>query len=143
MNIPSTAPLRSSVRAVLDRSAIETHATGRPQVSDMINRLHAENSLVGIPATALAEAHGMTAADSHAEARLAALVRLPGTAVINLDGACARDVGALTYLARGDLARSHAAWLARRHTALLVTAEPGLAADLIDDEQLYSLSPDD
>jgi hypothetical protein len=140
MNYPTKMP---PIRAVLDRSAIESYGRGHMHVGELITEIDNERAAIGIPATALLEAHAGFLADKLATARLAVLTGLPGTAMLNLDADAAEAIAPIVPHAGGDLARSHAVWAAREYSAVYLTSELDKTARLVDEDRVIAISPEE
>jgi hypothetical protein len=131
------------IRAVLDRSAVQSYAQGHVHVGEIITEVGDERAFVGIPATALLEAHGRCLEDKVARARLDVLVHLPATQVLDLTAESAGAIADTIPFAEGDLARSHAVWASLAHSAAYLTAEPEESARLVAEDQLIVVPTED
>jgi hypothetical protein len=112
-------------------------------VGELITEIDNERAAIGIPATALLDAHASFLADKLATARLDVLVGLPGTAMLDLDADAAAAVAPIVRLAGGDLSRSHAVWAAREYSAVYLTSEVEQTGRLVDEDRMIAISPED
>ncbi|OJF13702.1 hypothetical protein [Couchioplanes caeruleus] len=128
--------LHPEIRAVLDRSAIQSYAQGHVHVGEVITEIAGERAYVGIPATALLDAHARCGDDKVARARLDVLVHLPGARTLDLTAETAGRVAGTVAFTGGDLARSHAIWAALEHSAAYLTAEPQESTRLVADDRI-------
>ena len=131
------------IRAVLDRSAIQSYARGHIHVGEVITEVADEHAHVGIPATALLDAYARCLGDKVARARLNVLVQLPGTTMLDLDAEAAGHIADTVPFTGGDLARSHAIWASLEHTAVYLTAEPDESARLVADDRIIVIPAED
>ncbi|MFI7600786.1 hypothetical protein [Actinoplanes sp. NPDC049681] len=131
------------IRAVLDCSAVQSYAHGLVHVGEVITEVGDERAFVGIPATALLEAHGRCLDDKVARARLDVLVHLPATQVLDLTAESTGSIAETLPLTDGDLARSHAVWASLTHSAAYLTAEPRESARLIPEDRLIVVPNED
>lgn len=109
-----TNPLQEApdIRAVLDRSAIQSYGLGHIHVGEMLIEIADAKGHAGIPATALLDAHSSFADDKVARARLRMLVLLPAAAMLDLDAISADSIADTRQAAEGDLSRAHSVWAA-------------------------------
>ncbi|MEV4707708.1 hypothetical protein [Actinoplanes sp. NPDC049316] len=135
--------LLPDIRAVLDSSAIRSYARGHIHVGEVITEVADDSAYVGIPATALLDAHAQCLGDKVARARLGVLVHLPGTQVLALDADAAAHVAETVPFSHGDLSRSHAVWASLEHAAVYLTAEPQESARLIAKDRIIVIPADD
>jgi hypothetical protein len=139
--IPESMP---DIRAVFDRSALQSYVRGHVHVGELIREIADEdNAFVAIPAAALAEAHADNIDNDHARALLGVVTTLPGTKVLNLDREAARSMAGALMLANGDIARAHAVWVANRHHALFFTTEPGEIKSIVPDRNIVLIPTED
>ncbi|MEV4638572.1 hypothetical protein AB0J80_14590 [Actinoplanes sp. NPDC049548] len=131
------------IRAVLDRSAIQSYAHGHVHVGEVITEVADERAAVGIPATALLDAHARCVGDKVARARLDVLIHLPGTQMLDLTAESAGPIADTVAFTGGDLARSHAVWASLTHAAVYLTAEPQESARLIADDRIIVVPAED
>jgi hypothetical protein len=141
MTMPAETP--REIRAVLDRSALQSYARGHVHIGELLIDVADEEAEMAIPAATLADAHELLIEDEHARALLHLLVTLPGTAVLKLDGATASAMAATLAQAEGDLSRAHAVWAANQHGALYVTTEPETVVSLIPPDNAHPISSKD
>jgi hypothetical protein len=131
------------IRAVLDCSALQSYALGHVHIGELLIDIADEGADMAIPAVTLAEANGFLIQDAHARALLGLLVTLPGTVVLPLDAATARDMAPTAVQAHGDLSRAHAVWAANRHGALYLTTEPDTVVALIPPDNVHLIPAKD
>jgi hypothetical protein len=131
------------IQAVLDRSAMESYARGHIHVGELLVDIADEGAHVGVPAAALLDAHARALHDEHARALLRLLTTLEGVAVLDLDADAAAALAGAVPLAKGDMARAHAAWAANKHAAHYLTTEPDAAAALVPADHIHVLPTDD
>jgi hypothetical protein len=125
------------IKAILDRSALESYARGHVHVGELVNEITTEeNHYVGIPAIALLDAHVRVLGNKHARALLDVLAALPGTSVLALDAKSAAAVAENVVLTGGDLSRAQSIWAAREHAAHYFTTEPEQSVGLVPDQIL-------
>jgi hypothetical protein len=137
MITPAETP--REIRAVLDRSALQSYARGHIHIGELLIDIADEKADMAIPAATLADAHMSFGEDEHARALLRLLVTLPGTAVLNLDGATASAMAPTLHQAEGDLSRAHAVWAANQHGALYLTTEPDTVVSLIPPDNVHPI----
>jgi hypothetical protein len=130
------------IRAVLDRSAMESYAHGYVHVGELIGEIADEMKFVGIPAATLVDAHAQFLGDDYARALLRVLVTLPGTVVLKLDARSADTIAPKVPMVGGDLSRAHSISAALEHQALYFTTESGRVAGLLDD-QVFRIPTED
>lgn len=131
------------VRAVLDRSAIQSYARGHIHVGEVITEVADDHAYVGIPATALLDARVRCLDDKIARARLDVLVHLPGTQMLDLDAEAAGRIADVVPFTGGDLARSHAVWASLEHAAVYLTTEPDDSAYLVAEDRILVIPAED
>jgi hypothetical protein len=141
MNTTAHEPVR--IQAVLDRSAMESYARGHIHVGELLIDVADEGAYVGLPAAALLEAHSRALHDEHARALLRLLSTLEGIAILDLDAEVAAAVAGSVPLAKGDMARAHAAWAANKHQAYYLTTEPDDAAGLVPVDNVHAIPAHD
>jgi hypothetical protein len=141
MTTPVHDPMQ--IQAVLDRSAMESYARGHIHVGELLVDIADEGAHVGIPATALLEAHARALHDEHARALLRLLATLEGVTVLDLDAGAAATLAGSVPLAKGDMARAHAVWAANKHRAHYLTTEPTEAAGLVPADHIHVIPTDD
>ena len=140
----TSAPVADSrVRGVLDSTAIQSYGRGHIHVGEVMSEISTEHAYVGVPATALLDAHARFLDDAVARARLELLVQLPGTRMIDLDADTAGPVAHVVPYAGDDLARAHAAWAALYHSAVLFTTEPDKARPAMDENRIIAIPTED
>ncbi len=138
-----TFPTAPVIHAVLDRSALRSYARGHVHIGELLIDIADGGAAMGIPATALLEAHVETLGDEHARALLNLLVTLPGIAVLDLDKQTAPLTADVVPSADGDLPRSHAVWAAKEHEAYYLTTEPGEVKELLPPGQIHAIPAED
>jgi hypothetical protein len=132
------------IRAVLDRSALQSYARGHIHVGELLQEIGDEESaVIAIPAVALLEAHVRSIGDKTAVALLNFIVGLPTTAVLDLDGHSAPAVAQEVRLVGGDPARGHAIWAAMTHRAVCFTTEPEAFPPQILADQIIAIPTED
>jgi hypothetical protein len=141
MTGPSTT--NPQIRAVLDSSGIQSYGIGHLHVGEMMGEVLSGRGQVGVPATALLDAHVRFLDDKLATARLGVLVHLPVVRVLDLDAASAAAVAEVVPFVDGDLARAHATWAALEHSALFLTREPDKAARVVAEERTIVIPIED
>jgi predicted nucleic acid-binding protein len=111
----------------LDAGALIALDRDDRRVVVLLARAAQANVTVTVPATALAQAIRRP----EKQARLARLIRQPGTAVVALDRVDATGVGRLLAATRtADIADAHVVLCARRSGQRVVTSDPGDLARL-------------
>jgi hypothetical protein len=141
MAAPDNNPM---IRAILDRSALESYARGHVHVGELLREIADEQgACVGIPAVALLEAHGRSIGDEQAQALLNFMVTLPTATVLPLNREVVETVARYVPVVDGDLARAHALWAARTHEALCFTTEPEAFPAAILPEQIVAIPAED
>jgi len=141
MNLSSTTS--DPIHAVLDRSALRSYARGHIHIGELLVDVADAGAAMGIPATALLEAHVEALGDEHARALLNLLVTLPGIAVLDLDKHTAPPTADVVPAADGNLPRSHAVWAAKDHEAYYLTTEPDEVKDLLPPGQIHVIPAED
>jgi len=131
------------IRAVLDRSAIQSYARGHIHVGEIITEVADEHAYVGVPATALLDAYTHCLGDKVARARLTVLAQLPGTQMLDLGAEAAARIADIVPFTDDDLARSHAIWASLEHTAVYLTAEPEEAGRLVAEDRIIVIPAED
>ncbi|GGK89589.1 hypothetical protein [Mangrovihabitans endophyticus] len=132
------------IRAVLDRSALQSYARGHVHVGELLREIAEEkNMAVAIPAAALAEAHAEHLADQRSSALLGLILTLPVTAVLDLDHECAVAMAGPLSLTGNDMARAQAVWAANKHGALLFTTEQDKMRALVPEKNILPLPDQD
>ena len=132
------------IRAVLDRSALESYARGHVHVGELIQEIAAEeNAYVGIPAIALLEAQLRSADNKTATTLLNFVAGLPTTMVLGLNGPDVPPTTQQVLLAGGDMARGHAIWAAMSHGAVCFTTEPQAFPAQVLPDQIITIPADD
>ena len=124
-----------TVALVLDSSAMAAFAVGSGPVGELIMLVDEESQFVALPAAALAQAFARTSPDDRGVLRM--LVRGARSVVAPLDAEICEGVGLVAR--RCDLATAHAALIATDMSAVLVTAEPGVFAGLVDKEMIIEI----
>ncbi|MCA2215130.1 hypothetical protein [Jidongwangia harbinensis] len=137
MTTSAHEPVR--IQAVLDRSAMESYARGHIHVGELLIDIADEGAHVGVPATALLDAHSRALHDEHARALLRVLTTLEGIEILDLDADVAAAMAGSVPLAKGDMARAHAAWAANKHRAYYLTTEPDEAAGLVPVDNIHAM----
>ena len=139
-----TSPAADSrVRGILDSSAIQSYARGHIHVGEVMSEIATEHAYVGIPATALLDAHSRNVDDEVARARLGVLVTLPGAQMMKLDAETAAAVADVVPYVGEDLARAHAAWAALHHAAILFTTEPHKSGQAMSEDRIIAIPTED
>ncbi|GID97475.1 hypothetical protein ACFQFC_29795 [Amorphoplanes digitatis] len=140
-----TNPLQEApdIRAVLDRSAIQSYGLGHIHVGEMLIEIADAKGHAGIPATALLDAHSSFADDKVARARLRMLVLLPAAAMLDLDAISADSIADTRQAAEGDLSRAHSVWAALKHSAIYLTTEPEQSARMMDGDRIIAIPRED
>lgn len=106
----------------LDAGALIALDRGDRRVLVLLARARETGAVVTVPATALAQAIRRP----ERQARLARLVRQPGTDVISLDRVDATSTGRLLAASgTSDIADAHVVICARRASQPVVTSDPG------------------
>jgi hypothetical protein len=141
MTDPST--MDPQIRAVLDSSGIRSYAIGHVHVGEMMGEVLSERGYIGVPATALLDAHVHFLDDKLATARLGVLVHLPVVRVLDLDATSAVAVADVVPFTEGDLARAHAIWAALEHSAMFLTREPDRAARAVAKDRTIVIPAED
>jgi hypothetical protein len=135
---------KPEIRAVLDRSAIQSYVNGHIHVGELVSEVTTEKGVyVGIPAAALAEAHVNYLGDDHAKALLRLLTTLPGTTVLDLDSQTAPEIAGSLRLTNGDMSRAHAVWAANKLRAQYFTTEPEEVKSLVPDQNVVLIPTED
>jgi hypothetical protein len=136
-----TYPIENSreIRAVLDRSALQSYARGHVHIGELLIDVADEDAHLAIPAATLADAHASFLEDEHARALLRLLVTLPGTAILRLDAATANAMAPTCTQAEGDLSKAHAVWAANHLGALYLTTEPDTVASLVPPDYIHPI----
>ena len=132
----------TEIRAVLDTTAILSHARGRVHVGELLVDIADEGAYVALPSVALLAAHADVIGDRAARARLGLLCALPAVHPLALDQSDAAEVATLVALADGDLGRAHAAWAALEYAAYFLTTEPDQAPPILTKDQIHPIPPD-
>ncbi|UQU66218.1 hypothetical protein COUCH_08015 [Couchioplanes caeruleus] len=132
-----------TIQAVLDRSALRSYARGHIHIGELLIDVADGDAAMGVPATALLEAHVESLDDEHARALLNLLVTLPGIAVLDLDKQTAPLAADVVPAAEGDLPRSHAVWAAKVFEAHYLTTEPEQVKELLPPGQIHVIPADD
>jgi len=141
MTMPTATPRK--IRAVLDRSAIESYGRGHIHIGELLVDIADEGAHMAIPAVSLLEAHTRFAEDAHARALLRLLVSLPGIEVLKLDAVAASAVAPTGVQTDGDLSRAHAVWAANHFGALYLTTEPDSVVSLVPPGYIHPISEKD
>jgi hypothetical protein len=131
------------IRAVLDSSGIRSYAVGHVHVGEMMGEVLEERGHMGVPATALLDAHVRFLDDKLATARLGILAALPVVQILDLDATSAAAVADVVPFAEGDLARAHAIWAALEHSAMFLTTEPDQAARVVAEDRTIVIPAED
>jgi hypothetical protein len=131
------------IRAVLDRSALQSYARGHVHVGELLIDIADEKASIAIPAAALADAHAAALENEHARALLRLLTTLPGTAVLKLDAETASSMAGTFVVTNGDTARAHAVWAANKHNALYLTTEPDEVKSLVPADNVHAIPDED
>jgi hypothetical protein len=106
----------------MDAGALIAVDRGDRQVLVLLARARETGAVVTVPATALAQAIRRP----ERQARLARLIRQPGTDVISLDRVDATSTGRLLAASgTSDIADAHVVICARRASQPVVTSDPG------------------
>jgi hypothetical protein len=106
----------------LDAGALIAVDRGDRRVLVLLARARETGAVVTVPATALAQAIRRP----ERQARLARLIRQPGTDVISLDRVDATSTGRLLAASgTSDIADAHVVICARRASQPVVTSDPG------------------
>jgi hypothetical protein len=106
----------------MDAGALIAVDRGDRQVLVLLARARETGAVVTVPATALAQAIRRP----ERQARLARLIRQPGTDVISLDRVDATNTGRLLAASgTSDIADAHVVICARRASQPVVTSDPG------------------
>ncbi|MHB1875380.1 MAG: PIN domain-containing protein [Streptosporangiaceae bacterium] len=106
----------------LDAGALIAFDRGDRRVLILLARARETGAVITIPATALAQA----VRRPERQARLARLIRQPGTHVVGLDRVDATSVGRLLAASgTADIADAHMVICARRAGQPIVTSDPG------------------
>lgn len=131
------------IRAVLDRSAIQSYGRGHIHIGELLVDIADEGAHMAVPAVSLLDAHASFGKDAHARALLRLLVTLPGIAVLKLDAAAASAIAPTCVQADGDLSRAHAVWAANHFGALYLTTEPDSVVSLVPPGYIHPISDRD
>jgi hypothetical protein len=124
-----------TIALVLDSSAMVAYARGNVAVGELLILADEEDSRVGLPGVALAQAFASTLDADHNMLRI--LIGNAGTVVLPLDDEVAERVGRFAH--RTDLWTAHAVISATDAWANLVTAEPGKVAGLADEGMIIEI----
>jgi hypothetical protein len=130
------------IRAVLDRSALESYARSHVHVGELITVV-ADEGRVGIPAVALLDAHARALGNERARALLNFLVTLEGVTVLKLGADEARELAGTVSLTGGDIPRAHAVWLANTRKAIFFTTEPDEVKFLVPPDNVLQIPAED
>jgi hypothetical protein len=141
MTKPTETP--REIRAVLDRSALQSYARGHVHIGELLIDIADEQADLAIPAVTLADAHASFLDDEHARALLRLLVTLPGTAVLKFDAATANAMAPTCVQADGDISKAHAVWAANHLGALYFTTEPDTVASLVPPDYIHPIPAKD
>jgi hypothetical protein len=140
MGTPDGAP---EIRAILDRSALESYARGHVHVGELLQEIaDEENVFFGIPAVALLEAQSR-ALDAETRALLNFMTTLPTAKLLSLDLEGAQKAAHYVPVVNGDLSRAHAVWAARKYEAMCFTTEPEAFPSAILPEQIVAIPTED
>jgi len=132
------------IRAVLDRSALQSYLRGHIHVGELMHECADEEGVfVAIPTTALAEASASYAEDAKTEALLRLITTLPAARVLDLDRDSALAMAKTLPLAKGDLSRAHAVWAANKYRALYFTTEPDEVTSLVPADNIQPIPSED
>ncbi|BFU42848.1 hypothetical protein [Krasilnikovia sp. MM14-A1004] len=132
------------IRAILDRSALQSYARGHVHVGEVLGEVTAEmDTVIGIPAAALSAAHAAHLDDKDARGLLRLVASLPSTTVLVLDQQAAEDVAGALVVTDGDLSLAQGVWAANDLGALYLTAEPDEVRALVPADNILTIPRDD
>jgi hypothetical protein len=132
-----------TIKAVLDRSALESYTRGHVHVGELVATIADNDDLIAVPSVALLEAHARSIGDKHAQALLELLVTLRGVTVVSLGSPEVAEVAESVEFTDDDLSRAHSVWAALKHEAVYFTTEPEQVDGVLTDYQVIAIPPHD